>query len=336
MLSRLTPLVLTTLVLILAPHAARAQCPTAVNLTASSQGCDVRLTWQNTPGAPPPLAWAIFRRPAGSGPTFTQINTVLPGNTIYTDSTTSPPASYVYFVRALVGPGSCAAANLDSEIVGGSTSLIPKLGPPRAGCSSITLIWNTFPGATSFVIERRVSGGGPFSTLATLPPTTTSYADTSALPDLAYDYRLTTQSPCGSLPQAGVVTGSLLTPPVQGTVPTSLVRNVGDSVTITFDITPPPSGIPQYSGILRDGAPLTLNPRMSISSDGKILTINSLRQEDMAEYSYSVTNSCGTVTQRVVLAVRPSACRADFNQSGGPPTVQDIFDFLSAWFAGCP
>lgn len=28
-------------------------------------------------------------------------------------------------------------------------------------------------------------------------------------------------------------------------------------------------------------------------------------------------------------------CRADFNGAGGT-TVQDIFDFLSAWFAGCP
>jgi len=28
-------------------------------------------------------------------------------------------------------------------------------------------------------------------------------------------------------------------------------------------------------------------------------------------------------------------CRADFNNSGGPQNVADIFSFLSAWFAGC-
>jgi hypothetical protein len=27
-------------------------------------------------------------------------------------------------------------------------------------------------------------------------------------------------------------------------------------------------------------------------------------------------------------------CRADFNKSGGAPTVQDIFDFLASYFAG--
>jgi hypothetical protein len=29
-------------------------------------------------------------------------------------------------------------------------------------------------------------------------------------------------------------------------------------------------------------------------------------------------------------------CQADINRSGGPPTVQDIFDFLAAYFGGCP
>jgi len=28
-------------------------------------------------------------------------------------------------------------------------------------------------------------------------------------------------------------------------------------------------------------------------------------------------------------------CAADFNHSGGPQTVQDIFDFLAAYFGGC-
>jgi hypothetical protein len=29
------------------------------------------------------------------------------------------------------------------------------------------------------------------------------------------------------------------------------------------------------------------------------------------------------------------ACPADFNNSGAV-NIQDIFDFLTAWFAGCP
>jgi hypothetical protein len=38
---------------------------------------------------------------------------------------------------------------------------------------------------------------------------------------------------------------------------------------------------------------------------------------------------------RDVTVVTPPACRADVNQDGGV-TVQDLFDFLSSYFAGCP
>ena len=37
-----------------------------------------------------------------------------------------------------------------------------------------------------------------------------------------------------------------------------------------------------------------------------------------------------------VLSITATAdCTADFNHSGGT-NVQDIFDFLTTWFAGCP
>jgi hypothetical protein len=45
------------------------------------------------------------------------------------------------------------------------------------------------------------------------------------------------------------------------------------------------------------------------------------------------TDPCGTNTTLVITNRRETPCRADFNNSGGL-TVQDIFDFLNAWFAG--
>lgn len=51
------------------------------------------------------------------------------------------------------------------------------------------------------------------------------------------------------------------------------------------------------------------------------------------------TDPCGTSPTTAVSNTRetplPPACRADFNGVGGL-TVQDIFDFLSAYFAGLP
>jgi len=45
-----------------------------------------------------------------------------------------------------------------------------------------------------------------------------------------------------------------------------------------------------------------------------------------------VTNCCASVTSN---GARLNVCVADFNCSG-IVSVQDIFDFLSAWFAGSP
>ncbi|MFN7022874.1 MAG: GC-type dockerin domain-anchored protein, partial [Phycisphaerales bacterium] len=40
------------------------------------------------------------------------------------------------------------------------------------------------------------------------------------------------------------------------------------------------------------------------------------------------------VPQAVLLTPAEPACTGDFNGSGGQPTVQDIFDFLTAYFNG--
>ena len=71
------------------------------------------------------------------------------------------------------------------------------------------------------------------------------------------------------------------------------------------------------------------------------LTISNLRSPDRQFYYFcKATNTCGT-TASLDAVVR--FCPADFNCSGGAGgaggagiTVQDIFDFLTAWFAASP
>jgi hypothetical protein len=43
---------------------------------------------------------------------------------------------------------------------------------------------------------------------------------------------------------------------------------------------------------------------------------------------------CGAADSNIAILTTP-VCAADFNQSG-IVSVQDIFDFLAAYFAGCP
>lgn len=46
-----------------------------------------------------------------------------------------------------------------------------------------------------------------------------------------------------------------------------------------------------------------------------------------------VTNACGTAPSSEATY---TICPADFNCSGGPPSLQDLFDFLAAYFANLP
>jgi hypothetical protein len=61
-----------------------------------------------------------------------------------------------------------------------------------------------------------------------------------------------------------------------------------------------------------------------------LLSISNLHTADRGTYTCVVSSSCGSVATS---AARLGSCPADFNNSG-VLEVQDIFDFLNAWFAG--
>jgi len=65
------------------------------------------------------------------------------------------------------------------------------------------------------------------------------------------------------------------------------------------------------------------------------LTITNVGLADAGDYRTIVTNACGTQTSSLAALTVEVGCPADFNQSG-EITVQDIFDFLAAYFAGDP
>ena len=66
------------------------------------------------------------------------------------------------------------------------------------------------------------------------------------------------------------------------------------------------------------------------------MIINPATVADLAaDYHCVVTNACGSISTNYA-AVTTNGCPADFNCSGGQPTVTDIFAFLTAWFAADP
>jgi hypothetical protein len=78
----------------------------------------------------------------------------------------------------------------------------------------------------------------------------------------------------------------------------------------------------------RNGVPVNDNFRIS-GSDTPELTIDPARNIDRGTYTAQITAACGAVVSSGALL---NFCPADFNESG-TISVQDIFDFLAAYFA---
>lgn len=85
----------------------------------------------------------------------------------------------------------------------------------------------------------------------------------------------------------------------------------------------------------RNGAIVSNGGRFS-GATSPTLTIADVGPADVASYDVVIsTVGCGSVTSMAATLTLGAACPSDFNQSGST-TVQDIFDFLSAYFVGDP
>lgn len=83
-----------------------------------------------------------------------------------------------------------------------------------------------------------------------------------------------------------------------------------------------------------DGGPANAD-RMSVNASTGHAELADVRPSDTGEYRVKFVSSCSSeVSAQVALVVRGNACPADFDGSGAIG-VNDIFAFLSAWFAGC-
>lgn len=85
----------------------------------------------------------------------------------------------------------------------------------------------------------------------------------------------------------------------------------------------------------KDGIALVDNADLVGSASNQLSFLSS--SDAIGAYSCVVSNPYGSVTsQKAVVAVRVQpVCRADYNFSGSVST-QDVFDFLHAYFQGCP
>jgi hypothetical protein len=132
-----------------------------------------------------------------------------------------------------------------------------------------------------------------------------------------------------------------------GTACASVSVGVAQSVAITVQPGPVIAAVgrPASFHVGASGTvPMTYQWRWNqtaLSDSGRItgsatdtLAINPLQTADAGSYDVVVTDVCGSNTS-VAAALRVQLCMADFN-GDGILTIQDVFDFLNAWFAGDP
>jgi hypothetical protein len=116
--------------------------------------------------------------------------------------------------------------------------------------------------------------------------------------------------------------------------PTISIQPINQSVSAgspaVFAILATGSGTLSYQW-RRNGATLSNSGHFS-GVDSRSLVVFPVSATDTGTYDVVVSNACTIASQSAALSI---VCPADFNRSG-TVSVQDLFDFLATYFAGCP
>lgn len=336
---------LAALSLILVPRGVHAQfCGSpATGVLAESGVCGpfVRLSWTNPPGFIFPKVWRSADQNFANATLI--YNPGLGGATSLLDAPPTGGVNYYYWVGG------------DITNCPGSTGLrqVPLTGPLPAGrftptfypaavvestCTGIRITWQPAWDNTSWRLVRvDTNNSARLVDLGTIPRTTTTYFDTDVTPGNRCIYALQINSSC-STTSGAVGTQPVRAGPWSSAAARSASVNVGQSATLSV-VNPSASGeaitSPSPTNLVwtRNNLPLADGTKYS-GTTTQTLTINNARLEDAGVYTLAGQNACGSFFFDAVLGVT-QRCRADFNQSGAV-SVQDIFDYLSAYFAGCP
>lgn len=197
-------------------------------------------------------------------------------------------------------------------------------------CDGVMLTWTPSPGADRYRVTRN-PGGHPDAGDVIFG---TSWLDTSAMPGVEYTYHVVPLGP-----------SCLNPPPGEGTIarghvaPFQLIKaplpyraHAAETVVWKVSVEPSVSAGATFRWS-RNGTPIVNGGRFSGASTDT-LTITGAKVEDTDLYSVEVLTAAGTIVHETALVVKRN-CPGDFNSSGSR-TVQDLFDFLASYFAGCP
>jgi fibronectin type 3 domain-containing protein len=173
--------------------------PTGVLATAVSSSA-ITVTWTAVTGA---TSYAVSRATVSGGP-YTSVG--LPTNPTFADSGLSAGTTYYYVVQAVNSSGT------SPQSAPASTITIPAaptgVAATPVSASEIDLSWNAVAGATSYVVLRSISSGGPFNRVGS--PTAAGFADTGLRAATAYFYLIEAVNSSGTSVFSSQVSGVTL------------------------------------------------------------------------------------------------------------------------------
>ncbi|MFN7020126.1 MAG: hypothetical protein ACK4WH_02200 [Phycisphaerales bacterium] len=197
-------------------------------------------------------------------------------------------------------------------------------------CEGVRLTWTPSAGADRYRVSR-LPGGHPSSGVEVYA---TTWLDETAEPGVEYTYHVVPMGPACPEP-----------PPMDGTTATGHVApfelilaplphltHAGNAVVWKASVEPSASAGATFRWF-RNGTPIVDDGRFTGASTDT-LTITGAKVEDTDLYSVEVRTTAGTILHETALVVKRN-CPGDFNSSGSR-TVQDLFEFLTSYFAGCP
>jgi fibronectin type 3 domain-containing protein len=168
------------------------------NLTAAASGSSViNLSWTDNSADETSF---VVERSLTSNSGFTTIATLAANTTTYVNSGLTGSTTYYYRVQATNAAGSSAWSNTASATTTGVLPNAPSnLTATAAGSSVINLAWtDNSTDETSFVLQRSLSEGSGFTTIATLPANTTTYVNSGLTGSTTYYYRVQAANAAGS------------------------------------------------------------------------------------------------------------------------------------------
>jgi len=171
-------------------------------LRATAGDRQVRLAWQppatleDGSPVPGPLVYQVFRSDSPDRPATRPLNPEPLASPSFTDLGVRNDVTYVYTVRALLGPG--GAASRPSEAARATPEDLTPPAAPRnlsavAGPGAILLAWEagTEPDLAGYHVYRSSVPGRGYERLTTAPRRETTYQDTAVTRGRTYYYVVT-------------------------------------------------------------------------------------------------------------------------------------------------